>query len=192
MNLSVVNILIIENNFVVVRFSFIFLVYKGIKINNRYCLKTTTQIKMPVRFKHINLITKDWKRLASFYEEVLGCIPVKPERDLSGEWLDNATGIKKSHIKGIHLRLPGCGQTLEIFQYENSPDRPKTVLNSLGFSHIAFIVDDVAEKAREICNAGGKVVGELAEVEIPEVGFLGFQYLSDPDGNIIELQKWLK
>ena len=42
-------------------------------------------------------------------------------RDLSGEWLDRATGLKNAHIKGIHLRLPGYGEggpTLEIFQYD--------------------------------------------------------------------------
>jgi predicted enzyme related to lactoylglutathione lyase len=33
------------------------------------------------KYGHTNLIAKDWKALARFYEEQLGCTPVPPERD---------------------------------------------------------------------------------------------------------------
>ena len=36
------------------------------------------------RYVHTNLIARDWRVLARFYQEVLGCVPVPPERDLSG------------------------------------------------------------------------------------------------------------
>jgi len=39
---------------------------------------------MATKYTHTNLIAKDWKRLLAFYQEVFGCIPVLPERDLSG------------------------------------------------------------------------------------------------------------
>lgn len=71
-------------------------------------------------FAHINLIAKDWKKLAYFYETVFGCIPVPPIRDLSGEWLDRATGIKNAHIRGIHLRLPFAVD--DDFQYVRDPE----------------------------------------------------------------------
>ena len=45
------------------------------------------------RYVHTNLVAQDWRRLATFYEGVFGCIPVPPERDLSGEWLDALTGV---------------------------------------------------------------------------------------------------
>jgi hypothetical protein len=32
------------------------------------------------RFAHTNLVADDWRQLASFYEEVFGCIPLPPER----------------------------------------------------------------------------------------------------------------
>ena len=47
-----------------------------------------------------------------------------PERDLSGDWLDEATGIDASRIRGVHLRLPGFGTdgpTLELFEYTDMP-----------------------------------------------------------------------
>ena len=33
------------------------------------------------RYVHTNLIARDWRRLAAFYESVLGCVPVHPERE---------------------------------------------------------------------------------------------------------------
>ncbi|MCK4340128.1 MAG: VOC family protein [Phycisphaerae bacterium] len=59
-----------------------------------------------------------------------------------------------------------------------------------GFSHIAFAVDDVAQTARRVFEAGGEAIGELAEVEVPGAGSLVFQYVADPEGNIVELQRW--
>ena len=149
---------------------------------------------MATKFTHTNLIAKDWKRLSSFYQEVFECEPVPPERDLSGEWLDKATGIDDSHIKGIHLRLPGYGDggpTLEIFQYDSMPEYPTINPNTPGFSHIAFLVDDVAATAQAVFRHGGAAVGELTVREVPGVGLLTFQYVSDPEGNIVEIQKWI-
>jgi len=139
------------------------------------------------------LIAEDWKRLAAFYETVFGCTPISPERNLSGRWLDKATGLKEAQISGIHLELPGYGDggpTLELFQYGSMPDRPKIRPNTPGFSHIAFAVDDVAKTAKTVFDAGGCPVGDLAIREIPGAGVLTFQYVADPEGNIIEIQNW--
>ena len=78
---------------------------------------------MSIRYTHINIVSADWKKLVKFYQEVFGCIPIPPERDYSGTWLDRGTGVNKAHLKGMHLRLPGTGEngpTLEIFEYENN------------------------------------------------------------------------
>jgi len=150
---------------------------------------------MPAKYVHTNLIAKDWRRLASFYREVLGCTPVPPKRDLSGGWLDRATGLAGARITGVHLRLPGCGDdgpTLEIFQYEAMPERPSSAPNLPGFAHIAFAVDDVEAAARAVLAQGGSAVGELTTREVSGVGVITFQYVADPEGNIIELQGWRK
>ena len=73
------------------------------------------------RYVHTNLIARDWRALARFYQDVLGCVPVPPERDLSGPDMDAGTGIPGAHLRGMHLRLPGRGDdgpTLEIFTYD--------------------------------------------------------------------------
>jgi predicted enzyme related to lactoylglutathione lyase len=148
---------------------------------------------MPTQYAHTNIIAHNWKRLVSFYETVFGCVPVPPERDLSGDWLDKVTGIPGSHIRGIHLQLPGYeqgGPTLEIFQYSSMPERGPVYPNTPGFSHIAFVVDDVPTTAQIVFDNGGSAVGELTVREVPGVGVLTVRYVTDPEGNIIEIQSW--
>ncbi|UJX39554.1 VOC family protein [Desulfovibrio sp. JY] len=148
---------------------------------------------MSTRYVHTNIVARDWRALTSFYIRLFDCRPVPPERDLSGDWLDAATGLDGAHITGLHLRLPGhgdTGPTLEIFSYDALDERPEVGANTPGFAHIAFLVDDVAAKAREMLDAGGSAVGELVSREVPGVGKLTFRYMRDPEGNMIEIQSW--
>jgi catechol 2,3-dioxygenase-like lactoylglutathione lyase family enzyme len=145
------------------------------------------------RFVHTNIIAQDWKKLARFYERVFGCEPVPPERHLAGEWLEAATGVTGARIQGIHLRLPGYGNegpTLEIFRYNERATRPDMAINRPGLGHIAFAVDDVEAGRKAVLDAGGGCVGEVVSVEIAKAGAITFVYLTDPEGNIIELQHW--
>jgi predicted enzyme related to lactoylglutathione lyase len=142
----------------------------------------------------VNLIAKDWRRLARFYQDVFGCEPVPPERDLKGAWLEQATGIKGAEIAGIHLRLPEYGEdgpVLEVFQYGTMPEHPSVRPNTPGFGHIAFAVEDVASTARAVLAAGGAEVGALTVCDIPGVGVITFQYMADPEGNVVEIQCWV-
>ncbi len=148
-----------------------------------------------IRYVHTNLIANDWKRLVAFYEEVFECKRISPDRDLSGKWLDQATSLESAQISGIHLQLPGFSsnaQTLEIFEYGEMPERPQIATNTPGFSHIAFAVDNVRDNAAKVIEHGGSSVGALTEKHIKDVGDLVFQYVADPEGNIIEIQSWNK
>lgn len=143
---------------------------------------------------HTNLVARDWRSLASFYERVFGCEMVPPERSLSGRWLEAATGVPGAQIRGIHLRLPGHGvggPTLEVFQYDPQADALEPAANRPGFGHIAFAVDDVEQARDAVLAAGGRGVGDVISQEIPGVGSITFAYVRDPEGNIIELQEWI-
>lgn len=94
---------------------------------------------------------------------------------------------------GVHLRLPGFGNdgpTLEIFEYGFMVESPIIKPNTPGFSHIAFAVDDVVMTVQAVVEAGGTEVGTLTVREITGVGVVTFQYVTDPEGNIIEIQHW--
>ncbi len=145
------------------------------------------------RFAHVNLIAEDWRRLARFYEDILGCVPVPPERRLEGRRLARATGIPDAKIQGVHLKLPGfdgAGPTLEIFEFGQRVDGPPVAVNQRGFGHIAFAVDDVEAARNAVLVAGGSSVGELVTLAISESRSVTFAYVRDPEGNIIELQRW--
>ena len=151
------------------------------------------ETKMKAKYKHTNIIAKDWRKLARFYQNVFGCVLVPPERDLSGDWLDKGTGVTNAHFTGVHLLLPGHGEngpTLEIFQYSQNKPKPDTAANREGIMHLAFQIDDINQATSEVLKHGGRKIGEITSREVAGVGLLTFIYLADPEGNIIELQSW--
>jgi predicted enzyme related to lactoylglutathione lyase len=148
-----------------------------------------------IKFVHTNIISEDWKKLAQFYIDVFGCVPLYPERDLHGDWIDKMTGITNVKIKGIHLKLPGYknGPTLEIFGYKEISQKPDApLINNQGFGHIAFHVSNVEETINKLISRGGVKYGGLIEKDIEGLGVIKAIYARDPEGNIIEIQNWKK
>lgn len=146
-----------------------------------------------MRFAHTNIAARDWKKIADFYINVFECTIKPPQRNLSGKWLDRATGLTNAKLEGVHLALPGHGDnppTLEIFSYQEMHDVPDIMANYTGFTHIAFEVEDVnTTLARALAN-GAVNLGEVVEKEVANVGLLKFVYFRDPEGNIVEIQSW--
>jgi len=148
------------------------------------------------RYVHTNLIARDWRKLADFYASVFGCVPVPPARDYSGPVFDAGTGVKGARLTGMHLRLPGAGDvdaggpTLEIFNYSQLAEGPAPAVNRPGFGHIAFAVDSVEDARKEFLAAGGTPVGEVVTLTTTTGSKVTWCYLADPEGNIVELQRW--
>lgn len=143
------------------------------------------------KYGHTNLIARDWRSLASFYQNHFGCVPVPPERDFKGDALERGTGIRGAELRGVHLRLPGHGAdgpTLEIFNYNILEERPGVAVNRPGFGHIAFVVDDVAAARETVLAAGGQPVGEIVTLTNAAGMKLTWVYVTDPEGNVLELQ----
>jgi len=106
---------------------------------------------------------------------------------------EKVNAVPNAHLRGVHLRLPGYGDngpTLEIFSYDQLIERELPRANESGFAHIAFAVDDVDQALQAVIAAGGGAVGETATAEVDSVGLLRVVYARDPEGNIVELQKW--
>ncbi len=148
---------------------------------------------MPTRYAHVNIISVDWKQLCNFYEQVFDCEPVSTERDHHGPQVDALTAIPNVRVRGRHLRVPGHGEngpTIEIFTFsENAPDQPKP-LNRPGFAHLAFEVDDLDTTRAQVKKLGGDDYGEMVTIDIEGAGQLTLLYMTDPEGNIVELQNW--
>lgn len=146
-----------------------------------------------VRYVHTNLIARDWRALASFYRKVFGGVPVPPERDYAGPDLEAGTGVPGATLQGVHLRLPGHGSdgpTLEIYTYSRLADGLAPAVNRPGLAHLAFEVASVPEGRRDVLNAGGTAVGEIVTLTTTAGARVTWCYVTDPEGNIIELQAW--
>ena len=146
-----------------------------------------------MRYAHTNLIARDWKRLADFYQRLFDCVPVSSERDHKGDKFEALTARRAARARGRHLRLPGHGEngpTLEIFEYEHGEELLRSEIARPGFAHIAFEVPDVGKKRDEVLTAGGRDYGQIVTLDIPGAGRLTLCYMCDPEGNIIELQTW--
>jgi len=148
---------------------------------------------MKAKYAHTNLIARDWRKLAQFYEKVFGCIPLPPERDYGGVNLEAATALPGAILRGMHLQLPGYGKggpTLEIFEYHPGETSQMPQINRPGFAHIAFAVENVKTARDEFLAAGGSRYGDLTIFETSEGEQVEMIYLRDPEGNIVELQRW--
>jgi predicted enzyme related to lactoylglutathione lyase len=145
------------------------------------------------RYAHTNLVSRDWRSLARFYQDVFGCVPVPPERDYSGAELEAGTAVPGARLRGVHLRLPGHGAdgpTLEVFEYANPASEVERRVNRPGFAHIAFSVADVRDARAEVLAHGGAVVGEVVTMATATGARVTWCYVADPEGNVIELQSW--
>jgi predicted enzyme related to lactoylglutathione lyase len=143
-------------------------------------------------YAHTNLIARDWRALAAFYQNVFGCTPVPPERDLSGDAVERGSRVPEARLRGVHVRLPGhghTGPTLEIFTYHELADAPPAVANRPGFGHIAFAVPDVGEAREAVLAAGGSTFGDIVTTPAGRQT-VAWVYVRDPEGNLIELQSW--
>jgi Lactoylglutathione lyase and related lyases len=148
---------------------------------------------MNARYAHTNIIARNWQTLASFYKSVFGCVFVPPERNYSGATLDAGTGVSNAVVTGVHLRLPGygsAGPTLEIYNYSLLADSQQPAVNRPGLAHLAFEVPSVQDAREQVFAAGGHPVGEVVTLTTSEGKQVTWCYVTDPEGNIIELQSW--
>src|SRR5271157_3911045 len=150
-------------------------------------------MKAIAKYVHTNLVSANWRELAELYIKVFGCKRKPPERKLKGEWLDSLTAFRNAYIEGMHLSLPGYGKdgpTLEIFQYSRMKRAKAPSVSHPGFGHIAFAVRDVRAALAQVKKHGGSAVGSLVSTKIEGVGRIEVVYARDPEGNVVELQKW--
>ncbi|MBS1707919.1 MAG: VOC family protein [Armatimonadetes bacterium] len=146
-----------------------------------------------MRFAHTNIIARDWRTLADFYIRNFGCEVVPPERDYTGQDLDRGTGLTGAQLSGVHLRLPGHGPdgpTLEIYSYADPVVPESKAVNQLGYGHVAFEVENVHTLRTHLLTDGCGPVGEVVTLRTADGRNVTWCYVTDPEGNAVELQSW--
>jgi len=138
-----------------------------------------------LRYLHTNIVAKDWRKISQFYQDVFGCKPMDPQRNYSGEWIENAHGIKGVEVEGEHIELPGYGEdgpTFEIFSFKPEGTQGPLKMYDYGFAHICFEVDDIGETLRMIEGCGGTIISTFPDNYNERCVFT-----KDPEGNIVEI-----
>jgi catechol 2,3-dioxygenase-like lactoylglutathione lyase family enzyme len=137
---------------------------------------------------HVGITVKDLEASIRFYHDVLGLqFSNEPSPWFEGEQLGQAVGVPGGALRQVSLLLGDS--MLELLEYKSPPSDTAGPLtsNSLGASHVAFLVDDIAAKKGEL---EAKGIEFYSEVNVVDAGVLAgwrWAYFEDPDGYPLEL-----
>ena len=147
-----------------------------------------------MKFCHVCIACKDWKKISEFYQKVFDCVPLDPPRHMEGEWAGHliaAPELKDAVIEGEHLMVPGYDNnvslTLEILTYKPAGKNVEFNCYDTGFVHICFEVPTIEEKnaaVEKLLANGGSMVSTFEDWRKERVA-----YCRDPEGNIAEIRR---
>ncbi|OFI38580.1 hypothetical protein BIU82_04470 [Arthrobacter sp. SW1] len=137
---------------------------------------------------HVGVTVQDLDRAIAFFE-ALG-LETEGRSEVGGPWADRVNGLDGTRVDMAMMRPPGGnGTKLELTRFV-SPEpvgemgRP---VNSFGFSHICYEVDDVEAVVAKAREAGYGLVRELVNYE----NVYRLAYISGPEGLLVEVAQAL-
>jgi glyoxylase I family protein len=138
-------------------------------------------------FSHVCMCVSDMERSTRFYCEALGFTRAEAYSfENEPKELMEITGELK--FRSQFLRLDGM--RLELFCFAAPPTinpGPRRPMHTLGFTHLAVRVGDLAEAGAKVEALGGKVL-EHTHTRVAMPGYeCRMVYCIDPDGQRIEL-----
>jgi lactoylglutathione lyase len=139
---------------------------------------------------HLGLTVASIERSLTFWRDLLG-LEVTGRGTIEWEHIDRLTGIPRTRIEWIELRLPD-GATIELQQYHRPVGQavPHGEENEPGRSHVSIVVDDAAAVLERARAAGFR--SRSSQVVLIERGaYRGSlaAYILDPDGYGVELMQ---
>jgi catechol 2,3-dioxygenase-like lactoylglutathione lyase family enzyme len=141
---------------------------------------------------HVAISTPDLDRLAAFYTDVVGFVPVMSTSWSDRPLVDRMIGLDGSAARQVMLRAGNA--YLELFQYESPAGRPADPTRSPsdhGYTHFCLDVTDIDAEHARLSAAGMTFHSSPPTVEEMGHARLRAIYGRDPDGNIVELQEVL-
>lgn len=98
----------------------------------------------------------------------------------------------------LHARLGHKDRALDLLEralprhWANKDWIEHVAVNRPGYGHVAFVVDDVPSAREAVLAAGGSPVGNVVTLATAAGSRVTWVYVTDPEGNVIELQSWSK
>jgi len=143
--------------------------------------------KRPVEIEHVGLLVSDLGRSKGFYTELLD-LELTEEGELCIQGLNGITEDSEINCIFSRLRSP-TGQILELRQCKRISVQPKNrkSIDWIGFTHVAFIVENAKQIYHKLKRAEVKFVSEPQEIPAgPNRGGVAY-YFFDPDRITLEV-----
>ncbi len=145
------------------------------------------ETKRPVEIEHVGLLVSDLGRSKRFYTELLD-LELTDEGEVYIQGLNGTERSTEINCIFSRLRSP-IGQILELRQCKKISVQPKNRMSIdwIGFTHVAFIVENARQIYHELKAADVEFVSEPQEIPAgPNRGGVAY-YFFDPDGITLEL-----
>lgn len=134
---------------------------------------------------HTGFSVVDLDRSVAFYT-LLGCEMVW-RREVTDAYFRDIVGIADCVVQAAHLRVPGSGHVIELFQYAPQHPAARLTPDAPGHAHLCFVVDDLPVAYAELVAQGVRFVSPPVRTSAGvNAGGYG-AYLFDPDGINLEL-----
>jgi catechol 2,3-dioxygenase-like lactoylglutathione lyase family enzyme len=137
---------------------------------------------------HVGITVKDLDASIRFYHDVLGLqFSNEPTPWFEGEELSRGVGVPGAALRQVSLLVGDT--TLELLEYKSPPSQTEGPLmsQSLGASHVAFVVDDIEAKKAELEARGIRFYSDVNVVDEGVLAGWRWVYFEDPDGYPLEL-----
>ncbi|NYD78682.1 VOC family protein [Arthrobacter cupressi] len=139
------------------------------------------------RMDHVGVTVQDLDRAIAFFK-ALG-FEMEGRQEVGGPWADRVNGLDGTEVDMAMMIPPGGGTKLELARFISpdpvgETDRP---VNSFGFSHVCYEVEDVDAVIARARDAGYGLVREL--VNYQDVYRLA--YIRGPEGLLVEVAQAL-
>src|SRR5215204_2086810 len=97
------------------------------------------------RIDHVGVNVNDLAAAKAFFVDF--GLEVQSEGELEGDWLDRIVGLKNVKTSYVFMQTADSGASVELIKYYSPSDekgiQPSSA-NTLGYRHVAFVVDDIA------------------------------------------------
>jgi catechol 2,3-dioxygenase-like lactoylglutathione lyase family enzyme len=133
--------------------------------------------------RHIGIVVSDLEKALHFYGDILG---FKVKRDMieSGEYIDNLSALKEVQVRTVKMAADD-DNLIEFLYYQSNPRSLKEKdICDIGYSHIAFIVENLDEEYRRL---KAKNIKFNSPPQISPDGKVKVAFCRDAEGNLIEL-----